>query len=210
MQNWEKTLLSQYANSPILCNVLQGMNDAIDPRVQIDQWFLNLWNIDTAKGYGLDVWGRIVGVSRFVQVPDDIDYFGFQTGGLPEHSLPFGSGVFWAGMPATETYELSDDAYRSLIFFKAFANVSAMTIPNLNKLVNKLFGGLHGFWVARGYYVDGFIDSGGEGRAWVEDLGGMAMRYHFDYDLNEYELAIIAAPGVLPHPAGVSVSIATP
>lgn len=210
MQNWEQTLLSQYAHSPILCALIEGMNDAIDPRVKIDRWFQQVWNIDTAQGYGLDVWGRIVGITRYVQIPVAIDYFGFQTAGVPEHSLPFNVGVFRAGDQPTQTYELSDDAFRSLIFFKAFSNIAATTIPALNKLVNKLFGGLHGFWVARGYYVDGFIDGGSDsGRAWVEDLGGMAMRYRFDYTLNEYELAIISAPGVLPSPSGVTVSIAT-
>lgn len=208
MQRVEDTLLSQYANSPILLALIKGMDEAIDPRANIDAFYRTVWNVDTAQGWGLDVWGRIVGVSRFLRIPDEIDYFGFQTGGSPEHSLTFGSGVFYTGQPATQTYELSDAAFRSLIYFKAFANISATTIPALNRLVNKLFGGLHGLYIERGYFVDGFLADEGEGRAYVEDLGGMQMRYVFEYALNEYETAIITTPGLLPHPAGVEVFIA--
>lgn len=207
MVNWEATLASQFANSPTLLALIEGMNDAVDPAARINDFYRLVWNVDTAQGHGLDVWGRIVGVNRFLQVPSSIDFFGFETGGTPERSLPFGSGVFFAGAESTETYELSDSAYRSLIYFKAFANIAAANVPTLNQLVNKLFRGLNGFWVARDYYIDGYLTGGDEGRAYVEDLGSMQMRYVFEYDLSVYELAIINTPGILPSPAGVKVFI---
>src|SRR4051812_42839886 len=62
------TVISQYANSPILDTLVQNINESIDPTVNIDAFFDNMWNIDTAIGYGLDVWGRILGVSRTLAV----------------------------------------------------------------------------------------------------------------------------------------------
>lgn len=207
MERWEDSLASQFANSPALLAIIEGMNDAIDPRARIDDFYRLVWNVDTAQNYGLDVWGRIVGIGRYLQIPDSIDYFGFKTGGVPEHSLPFGSGVFFAGAASSTTYALSDSAYRSLIYFKAFANISSLTIPNLNRLANRLFAVTHRLYFQNGYVDDGYIEEGGPGRAYVEDLGGMQMRYVFDYELSDVELAIVNTPGLLPHPAGVKVFI---
>ena len=61
------------------------------------------------------------------------------------------------------------------------------TAPVLNQLIQNLFPG--------------------RGRAYVLDLGNMAMRYVFEFSLSSIEYAILAYSGVLPHPAGVSVSI---
>ena len=151
--------------------------------------------------------GRIVGISRYLSIPSTEDFFGFKTGGVPEHSMPFGSGVFYAGAGSSTTFALSDSAYRQLIYFKAFANIARADIPTLNRLVNKLFSGVHGLYIVRGYVVDGYFSAGEEGRAYVQDLGSMQMRYVFDYDLNVYETAIVNTPGLLPHPAGVKVFI---
>lgn len=207
MQNWEQTVLSQYGNSPILLALIEGMNDAIDPRANIDAFFQNVWNIDTAQGYGLDVWGRIVGITRYIQVPSNIDYFGFKTGGSPEHSLPFGSGVFYAGKNSTQTYALSDAAYRSLILFRAMVNIAAVNIPTLNRLINLLLGGITGLYVANGYVLDGYFSNRGGQQAYVVDLGNMQMRYVIGYSLNVYQSAIVNTPGVLPNPSGVKVFI---
>ncbi len=207
MQNWEATLASQYANSQTLLAVIGGMNDAVDPSASINDFMRLVWNVDTAQGHGLDLWGRIVGISRYLSIPSTEDFFGFKTGGVPEHSMTFGSGVFFAGATSSTAFALSDTAYRQLIYFKAFANIARADIPTLNRLVNKLFAGLHGLYIVRGYIVDGYFSTGTEGRAYVEDLGSMQMRYVFDYELNVYETAIINTPGLLPHPAGVKVFI---
>jgi hypothetical protein len=207
MQNWEDTLASQYANSPALLAIIEGMNDSIDQTARINDFVRLVWNVDTAQGYGLDVWGRIVGISRYLSIPSTEDFFGFETGGVPEHSMTFGSGVFFAGASSSTAFALSDTAYRQLIYFKAFANIARADIPTLNRLVSKLFAGLHGLYIVRGYIVDGYFSTEDTGRAYVQDLGGMQMRYVFEYDLNIYETAIINTPGLLPHPAGVKVFI---
>jgi hypothetical protein len=47
----------------------------------------------------------------------------------------------------------------------------------------------------------------GRGRCYVNDLGGMALRYTFEFDLTAYEFAIMTQSGALPRPAGVSASL---
>jgi len=65
MDNVEQTIARQYANSAIITALIDSMNAAIDPSVDIDNFLVNVWQVDTAQGVFLDnVWGKIVGVSR--------------------------------------------------------------------------------------------------------------------------------------------------
>ncbi len=59
------TLLSQYANSPIIVGLLEGLEECLNPSTTIDAFYDDIFNVLTAKGYGLDVWGRIVGIGRY-------------------------------------------------------------------------------------------------------------------------------------------------
>jgi hypothetical protein len=183
MINFEQTVISQYANSPALLQLIRGMNDCIDPRADIDAFFDMVWNVDTAQGFGLDIWGRIVDVGRVMQLPSDGAQFGFADGFYPFGSAPFRG----EGSASTSAYVLGDNAYRTLIMVKALANISAATAPVINKLLRNLFKG--------------------RGNAYVVDLGGMSMRYVFGFYLKPYELAVLQQSDALPRPAGVSVSI---
>lgn len=184
MQNVEKTIISQYANSPILCQLIQNMNQYIDQTANFQKFYDFVWNVDTAQGFGLDVWGRIVDIGRTLEIPSAPITFGFYDG-LNSYA-PFGEAPFASGDAATSTYTLSDTAYRTLILLKALANISATTVPALNQLLNNLFKE--------------------RGRCYVNDLGGMAMRYTFEFTLEPFEAAIVTQSGAFPHPAGVGVN----
>src|ERR1700731_1609022 len=95
MINFEATVLSQYANSPTIMQLVKNLNDYIDPTNNINAFFNMIWNIDTAVGYGLDVWGRIVGVGRVLKIAT-VDYFGFQ-GPSGASGLPWNQGIFYSG-----------------------------------------------------------------------------------------------------------------
>ena len=91
MKNIQDTLLSQYANSPIICQLIESMNECIDPAHSITDYYQLAFNVKTAQGFGLDIWGRIVGVNRNISIPpDDRETFGFKTSHLAiqEHDLP--------------------------------------------------------------------------------------------------------------------------
>lgn len=185
MLNFRDTITSQFSNSPTIVKLVENMDAYIRQDANFQAFYNFVWNVDTAQGFGLDVWGRIVNVSRNLTINPSVTNFGFQDG-LKDYA-PFGQAPFYAGTPATSTYTLSDDAYRVLILAKALANISATTSPALNQLLKNLFPG--------------------RGRCYVNDLGGMAMRYTFEFYLEPYEVAIVTSSGVLPHGAGVSVSV---
>ena len=183
MIDFEKTIISQYGNSPTILQLVQNMNAYLDPRADFDAFFDYVWNVDTAQGFGLDIWGRIVNIRRELQIPNAPVYFGFKDA-LPG-SYPFDEAPFYDGTPpATQTYKLADDAYRKLILTKALANIASSNAPSLNQLLQNMFAD--------------------RGRCYVNDLGGMQFRYTFEFDLTLQEYAIVTQSGVLPRPAGVN------
>ena len=183
MIDFEKTIISQYGNSPTILQLVQNMNAYLDPRADFDAFFDYVWNVDTAQGFGLDIWGRIVNIRRELQIPNAPVYFGFKDA-LPG-SYPFDEAPFYDGTPpATQTYKLADDAYRKLILTKALANIASSNAPSLNQLLQNMFAD--------------------RGRCYVNDLGGMQFRYTFEFDLTPQEYAIVTQSGVLPRPAGVN------
>ncbi len=216
MINVEKTIISQYANSPTLVQLIQNMNTYLDPRADFDAFFNFVWNVDTAQGFGLDIWGRIVNISREISIPDASVYFGFKDA-LPG-SYPFNEAPFYDGTaPASQTYELSDDAYRSLIYVKALANISRANAKSINQLLRNLFSIPRTYWTFGNVGLDSFVLDqstldghassyvSSDNRCYVNDLGSMGMRYVFEFDLTPFEIAIIKQTDVLPRPSGVSV-----
>ena len=179
----ERTIISQYGNSPTLTQLVQNMNTYLDPRADFDTFFDFVWNVDTAQGFGLDIWGRIVNIRRELAIPNAPVYFGFNDA-LPG-SYPFNEAPFYDGTPpATQTYLLADDAYRKLILTKALANIAAANAPSINQLLQNMFAD--------------------RGRCYCNDLGGMQLRYTFEFDLTPVEYAIVTQSGVLPRPSGVN------
>ena len=181
----DRTIISQYGNSPTLTQLIHNMNDYLDPRTDFDNFYDFVWNIETAQGFGLDILGRIVNIGRELTVTNTYDNFGFVEADLE----PFGQAPFYNRLnDTTSTYRLSDTAYRKLILVKALSNISASTAPSVNQLLSNLFSD--------------------RGKCYVEDLGGMQIRYVFDFLLTPEEFAIITQSGALPTPAGVTATFA--
>jgi hypothetical protein len=180
------TILSQYANSPILTQLITNFFQYIDPTANLDSFYDLIWNVDSAQGYGLDIWGRIVGVIRQVNVPGTLTYFGFNEAGAGAFT-GFNQAPFYSGVPATNVFNLSDAAFRTLIFAKALANISDGSTKSINQLLINLFPG--------------------RGNAYVVDGNNMTMQYFFKFELSPVELVIVEQSGVLPKPVGVSATV---
>lgn len=192
----EKTIISQYANSPAILALIRDMNECLDQRANFEAFYNAVWNVDTAVGFGLDIWGRIVGVpnGRLLQLGANNDTFGFINADDPPDWAPFNQGTFYTGATTSNTFVLGDDAFRTLILAKALANITATTSKALNQLLRNLFPG-------RGVaYV---IDRGQSNTA----VGGMAMSFVFEFSLSQVEYAILTQSGVMPHPAGVGFNV---
>lgn len=193
MINVEETIISQYDNSPTLKALITGFNDCVDPRADLDMFYSYVWDVMTAQGFGLDIWGRIVNVAREITYTGSVPTFGFDEAytSIDQSAItgpqPFDQAPFFDGVQATQTYTLTDDAYRTLILVKALANISDATIQSLNTLLSNLFAG--------------------RGRCYVTDPGSMSMFYVFEFALQPYELAIITSAGVIPRPAGVLANV---
>jgi hypothetical protein len=187
---WD-TILSQYANSPTITQMLANMQQYLDPTGNIDDFYDDIWNIQTAQGYGLDVWGRIVGVNRILQVSNTA-YFGF-IGPSGESGLPFNQGVFYNGEPVTSNYALTDDAFRVLILTKALFNVCDGSAPAINQILLFLFGPSGPLPVM--------------GNNYVVDGGNMTMQFTFGSLLTPLQNSIIYQSGVLPVPSGMIATV---
>lgn len=185
MLNVEQTFISQFANSPVLAQLVENLNAYIDPATDFDAFYALIWNIDTAEGYGLDVWGRIVGVGRAVRVPIR-PWFGFAEAG-GSYALPLNQGTFYDGTALTTPVTLGDEAYRTLIFAKALANICDGSIPAFNRILQNLFPA--------------------RGNCYVRDNLNMTLTYIFEFTLTATEIAILSQSGVLPRPVGVAAKV---
>ncbi|WP_233234484.1 DUF2612 domain-containing protein [Bordetella sp. LUAb4] len=187
-----QTFISQYANSPTLVQLCNNMDDYINPDADLDAFYDYVWNVHTAEGFGLDIWGRIVNVGRQLTIPGANVSLGFDEAYTAASATlgpqPFGQAPFANGEPTLDSYTLPDEAYRTLILVKALANISDCTAPSLNQLLQNLFQD--------------------RGRCYVNDLGDMQMRFTFEFYLEPFEMAIMTQSNAVPRPAAVAVSIA--
>lgn len=210
MRDFERTILSQYSTATKLCALISDFNDYIDPGANLDDFYNFIWNVDTAIGAGLDIWGRIVGVERVLTVTDTT-FFGFQQGGW----RGFNQAPFYTGRLTTTNFRLTDEAFRSLIMAKAAANITDSSIPAINHILMTLFPGRGNAYVTEGQFFRqtssfGFAEATDKvgfnqapfGQAVASYPFGMKMTYVFDFALAPFEVAIVTS-GVLPKPTGV-------
>lgn len=178
MINIRDTIISQYANSPRLLSIIQSADQCISAQNDINKFYNDIWNITTAKGHGLDVWGRIVGVERKIKLVESNNYLGFEDG-----FLGFDDGVWISG--GDSGYKLKDEQYRQLIIMKAMSNITYATAYHINTFLLSIFSG--------------------RGRAYFLKTGTMKARYVFEFSLTTIEKEIIIRSGILPRPTGVSI-----
>lgn len=133
-----ESVQSQYAASPVIRALADSARIRIAPDADIQLFYERIFNIHTAEGAGLDIWGRILGIGRKIDITDTTEFFGFQG----SDQQPFNQAPFWDGSDQpTGVYELADNAYRQLLLWKAMANIAAADAASLNALLQGLFPG---------------------------------------------------------------------
>lgn len=214
MIEWDQTVISQYVNSPVLTQIIENLNSYIDQRTDLESFYNLIWNIDTAEGYGLDVWGRIVGINRVLRVSTS-KFLGWQEAG-DISADPWGQSPWFADEFFWQPFSLTDEEYRRLIFAKAAANITDSSIPAINQILMNLFPGRGNTYVTDQHdaiYDEYFTFQEQGERAWGWDQqpfgdladprpGNMAIRYVFEFQLEDFEVAMVTS-GVLPKPTGV-------
>lgn len=182
--DWRQTIISQYANSPVLLALIDAASQYIDPTRNLADFYNMVWDVRTAQGYGLDVWGRIVGVGRVLKIPSGQIYLGFEQ---DTQSEPFNVEPFYSGEVVTQNFALSDDAFRLLIMAKAAANITDGSVAAANAILMTLFPN--------------------HGNCYMRDNQDMTITWVFGAPLSPVENSIVLQSGVLPKPAGVGATV---
>lgn len=185
-----RTLQKQFAQSPVLNWILACADQCLDLTQFTAQFLSNVWDISQAQGFGLDIWGRILGQSRYIQVAQTPgNNFGFSTNGessTGQSWQPWGQAPFYGGAAAgTVAYALQDAYYRKLLLVKAAANIAHCDPQSINQLMMAMFSD-------RGQCYCEFDPS-----------TPMNIGYHFGFNPTAVESSIIKL-GIFPVPAGMS------
>lgn len=183
----EQTIMSQYANSPIIDALINNMNKSIGPEDNLEDFYNFVFNVKTAEGFALDIWGRIVGITRFVEGVAQGEYFGYYNSFFTQSEqvyTPFNNAPFFNGNSATNTIPVNDAVFRKMIYAKAYANINPPTIPAINKTLDILLG---------------------ESVAYVQNNNNMTVQYVISGTINPILGQIIYTSGIIPIPAGVEL-----
>lgn len=165
-------LQSQYSSSTTIYQLLDDFRANIIPTKDILVFYDNIFNIATASGVGLDIWGERIVMKRTITDP------------------------------ATNVkYTLGDDDYRSLLYYKALANITDASLATLNYMLNKLFPDLNGVVfnvIQEKQYPDGTY----------YNSYPMHVRFIFSIYLTDVQLAVFRIGANLIVGAGVGWSLA--
>ena len=179
-----ETIQSQYGASPHIKGIVAAFAQAIDPNADIDLFYDKIFNLDTAEGIGLDIWGVIVGIPRLMKI-DLTEYFGFFGAQMPGfNQAPFYDS---GNNPLGNYYKLGDNAYRKLIYYKALSNISDSTAESQNRLLSLMYADE----IAQGK------------RLYILPVGVMKIRAVFEFYLDMTSFAMFKAYGLLNRGAGV-------
>ncbi len=190
MQDYKKTVLTQYASSSKIMAILELFNQNMDITAYIDDFYNKIWNLNTAEGIGLDIWGRIVGISRYLKL-DSVaseEAFGFNEATAPgvDYPLPFNDGVFYDSTGNnTPNFAMPDLAFRKLIYIKARYNLSDSSIPNINLILREFIGD----------------------QCYIIDNLNMTVTIIITAPASEFELNVLENSPIIPIPSGVQRNI---
>lgn len=182
------TVMKQFANSPTMLALLADFDQWVDLTLFSEEFLTNVWDISQAQGFGLDIWGRILGQSRYLSVSQTPGFnFGFNINSHPGTQWqPFNQAPFYNGQGSGNVnVALPDTYYRQLLLVKAAANIATSDCPSINALMRAMFG-------TRGKCYVGY-----------DPVIPMHVGYHFEFFPTPVEKSIIQS-GLFPQPAGTT------
>lgn len=136
--NRENFIIWQYRTKPKALGTIKAIYKETDLTFQNTIQIADILNIDTAKGYALDLVGRHVGVSRVLPTVIAKEYFGWLE---DDRSLSFGIGEFYRyGDALFASVVLNDNDYRFFIRARITKNYQTGTIENIVKSIQFVVG----------------------------------------------------------------------
>lgn len=170
----QEYIQSQYSASPTICALLRDFRNAISPTADIQAFIDNYMSLETAWGKGLDALGRIIGIGRTIRAT-------MQDG-------------------TEKTFTLADEKYRTLLKYKALANILDTSLETLNRMLNYIFPEL-GISVVQ-IVVPAEYDGGVKYNSYP-----MHVRFYTEQEFDEEDWAIFYVGGTLCLNAGVGWSL---
>ena len=136
--NRENFIIWQYRTKPKALGTIKAIYKETDLTFQNTIQIADILNIDTAKGYALDLVGRHVGVSRVLPTVIAKEYFGWLE---DDSALSFGVGEFYRyGDALSASVVLNDNDYRFFIRARITKNYQTGTIENIVKSIQFVVG----------------------------------------------------------------------
>ena len=178
-----KALLWQHDNAEGLKTLLQKKQEwyAVNQTQFWDDWFNNVFDLDTANDFGLAVWARILNVPLQVRIEADVSRPAFGFGTAHEN---FNNGSFARG--TTGDQPLTQDQQRLVLKLRYFQLISRGAVPEINEWLNGLFGN--------------------RGKVFVVDSNDMTFAtYFFNFQPDSQLSFILEKYDLLPRPAGVGI-----
>lgn len=176
-----KALLWQHDNAPALTTLIRRKQDWYNENQAgfWQDWYRDVFNIDTANEFGLYVWSRILNVRLGIPTESTIQlpHFGFGTEHL-NFSGPFGRQ--FAGEQG-----LTLEQKRLVIRLRYFQLVTRGAVSEINE-----------------FMVDVFKD---RGRVYVMDYNDMTAIYWFEFQPDASLIEVLDDFDLLPRPATVDV-----
>ena len=193
--------LWQYDKAPNLTAIMEDRIDFYDTQIGgfWKRWSSQVFSISTATTVGLNIWGRILGVSRPMvsatnytfDTQNNLNWYNPTTGGWckiwlenDDSDIPV-FHVEQLSKLLASTNSISDDVYRKLLLGKIFAFNSNGSIKDINQFLSFIVAGkAFSVWNNRDMTIDvriGFVPT-------------------------PSEMAVLTSPDFLPTPAGVLVN----
>lgn len=176
-----RALLWQYNDAENLQAILEA-KDAwyVENQQQFwEDWFTNVFNLETANDFGLNVWSIILGQPIYINNGPQPQG---QIFGLGEFNQNLTNGNF--GSQNGYSYQFSTPYARLLLQLRYFQLTSAGTVPEINRMLKYLFGSNYG-------------------PAFLVDDHDMTQRYLFGFTIPSEMLLMFNSFDILPRPAGV-------
>lgn len=156
-------MISQYANSPKFVALVNSLRAVFSNSGLIKDWFNVVYNIKTAKGFGLDIWGKILNQGR------NFTYTNPKTGVKTDYYLQGELTIDGTNFTA----EQIENTYRTVLLMKALSYITNATGKSLNDLLQF-------------YFQD-------RGKMYVIKYDTMKIRYVFEFYVNKLEKSIFTS-----------------